>query len=275
MTHAGPDAKEFLLTGTSARYSSLVQNQPPYPLQSVDNALRLAQLLQTEGSLRLTDAAVRLNVAPSTAHRLLAMLVYRDFARQRSDRTYAPGRALRPLSPVDAPVPLLRDICAVPMRTLVDRVQESVHLMVLAGLDVRFIATVECRRVLGVGDRTGRSLPAHITSGGKAMLAALPRAQVDERYAEVPSAELAKLRRELAIVRRRGYALNHQQTETGLTAIGAAIHDHEGWPRAAVCIAMPTARFHRDRLTELVAALRDTTHTIDQLLVAAAQSEAS
>ena len=39
------------------RYSSSVQNVPPYPLQSVDNALRLAQLLQTEGSLRLTDAA--------------------------------------------------------------------------------------------------------------------------------------------------------------------------------------------------------------------------
>jgi IclR family transcriptional regulator, acetate operon repressor len=257
------------------RYSSRVQNVPPYPLQSVDNALRLAQLLQTEGSLRLTDAAARLNVAPSTAHRLLAMLVYRDFAHQRSDRTYAPGRALRPLAPADAPVPLLREVCVVPMQSLVDRVQESVHLMVLAGAEVRFIATVECRRVLGVGDRTGRTLPAHITSGGKAMLAALSRAQLDERHAEMPPAESARLRRELALVRRRGYALNHQQTETGLTAIGAAVHDREGCAQAAVCIAMPTARFHRDRLTELVAALRDTTHDIEAFLAVTAQTEAS
>ncbi len=86
---------------------------------------------------------------------------------------------------------------------------------------------------------------------------------------------VGELRRELALVRRRGYALNHQQTETGLTAIGAAVHDRRGVAQAAVCIAMPTARFHRDRLTELVAALHDTTHDIEELLAAAAQSEAS
>ena len=161
------------------------------------------------------------------------------------------------------------------MQALVDRVQESVHLMVLAGVDVRFITTVECRRVLGVGDRTGRTLPAHITSGGKAMLAALPRAQLDERYGDAPAAEMTKLRRELALVRRRGYAINHQQTEAGLTAIGAAVHDLVEQPRAAICIAMPTARFHRDRLAELVDALHDAIRTIEQLLSAAARSEAS
>jgi IclR family transcriptional regulator, acetate operon repressor len=61
-----------------------MQNQPPqkkpmYPIEAVDNALRLLQLLRDGGKLRLKEAAAELGVAPSTAHRLLAMLVYPEW----------------------------------------------------------------------------------------------------------------------------------------------------------------------------------------------------
>ena len=57
-----------------------MQNEPAYRLASVDHALQLALALRQDGPLRTVDAARRLGVAPSTAHRLLAMLVYRGFA---------------------------------------------------------------------------------------------------------------------------------------------------------------------------------------------------
>ena len=57
-----------------------VQKRPTYSIEAVDNALQLLQLLRDGGALRLKDAAEELGVAPSTAHRLLAMLVYRGFA---------------------------------------------------------------------------------------------------------------------------------------------------------------------------------------------------
>ena len=240
-----------------------MQNKPPYALNSVDHALQLAQILQAEGPLRLTDVAERLGVAPSTAHRLLAMLVYRDFAQKNDDRTYRSGLALRPLAPTDAPIPLLRDISTPHMHSLVERVDESSNLVVLAGSDARFIVTIECHRVLRVGDRVGRFLPAHITSGGKAILAALTRDAVNERFPDTDDLDLAKLHRELAQVRRRGYAINNQQTETGLTAIGIAIRDAAAVPCAAVCLAMPTARYNRDRLPEQIEALHDTAVRIE------------
>ena len=59
-----------------------MKNRPPYAIASVDSALLLATLLQHEGPMRVTDAAERLGVSASTAHRLLGMLVYRDFAEQ-------------------------------------------------------------------------------------------------------------------------------------------------------------------------------------------------
>src|SRR2546430_14062001 len=71
-----------------------MKNKPPYPLQSVDHALQLLQILRDNGSLRVSEAAQELGTARSTAHRLLAMLVYRDFAVQDEARNYLPGPAL-------------------------------------------------------------------------------------------------------------------------------------------------------------------------------------
>ena len=203
-------------------------------------------------------------VAVSTAHRLLQTLAYRDFARQSADRTYVAGPALRALPTRIAPIPILRDAASGVMAGLVDATEESVHLMVLAGAEVHFIATVECRRVLAVGDRTGKSLPAELTSGGKAMLAALPREDIDELYRDLPPDELVRLRRRLAAVRRQGYALNSGQTERGLTAIGVGIDGSRTAIRAALCISMPTARFSRDRLPALVDALRSAAEDVER-----------
>jgi DNA-binding IclR family transcriptional regulator len=71
-----------------------VKNKPPYAIESVDNALRILQVLRDSGQARVSDVAAELGIARSTAHRLLAMLVYRDFAIQAADRSYRPGPAL-------------------------------------------------------------------------------------------------------------------------------------------------------------------------------------
>ena len=70
------------------------KSPPPYTITSVDNALRIAAMLQMEGALTVSEVAARLGVARSTAHRLLAMLVYRDFAEQDESRSYRAGPVL-------------------------------------------------------------------------------------------------------------------------------------------------------------------------------------
>lgn len=238
-----------------------MRNKPAYAIDSVDHALLLATLLQQEGPLGVAEAAERLGVSRSTAHRLLAMLVYRDFAEQGPDRRYRAGSVLRPAGPVDVPVALLRRVAAPRLRELVDRVGETANLVVRAGTEVRFLLSVQCDQVLRVGDRAGRVLPAHLTSGGKALLAALPAAEVTELYggSEVPP---ARLRRELNLVRRRGFAVNDQLTETGLTAVGMVVPVSSGVPAAGLSVAMPSARFDRDLLPTWVGALSATATAI-------------
>jgi IclR family transcriptional regulator, acetate operon repressor len=231
-----------------------MRNRPTYPLQSVDSALRLAQMLQTNGPMRLSDVACELDVGVSTAHRLLSALVYRGFAEQLPDRRYGPGRSLRPVASLDSSVTELRDRSHAAMAELVETVGESANLVVLAGLDVQFVATVECARVLRVGDRAGQRLPAHLTSGGKAILARLPDAEL-MRFAGLDPVALERLHGEIDVARRDGYASNHQDTERGLTAIGVALDPLPGPISAAICLALPTVRFRRSSIPNYLAAL--------------------
>lgn len=246
-----------------------MKNKPPYAIASVDSALLLATLLQQEGPMRVTDAADRLGVSVSTAHRLLGMLVYRDFAEQLTDRRYGPGPLIQGGGLPQAPVARLREVALGHLRRLVDELGETANLMVLAGADVRFVATVECDHVLRVGDRTGRTLPAHLSSGGKALLAAAPAEVVAAALAGLDEAATARVRRELRTVRRRGYAVNDQETETGLTAVGVAVPAGAGTPPAAISLAMPSARYAPDRLPAWGAAVTAAAAAIaDGLIVA-------
>jgi IclR family transcriptional regulator, acetate operon repressor len=235
-----------------------MKNKPVYSIESVDHALRLAVLLAQEGPFGVSEAAERIGVARSTAHRLLAMLVYRDFAAQDADRRYTAGPVLRSLSRAE-PVTQLRAVALAHLRALVDRTGETANLMVPLGNQVQFLATVECRHVLRVGDREGRLLPAHLASGGRALLARLGSAEVEARYAG-GDVDLKALHNVLRQTRRQGFAINNQATETGVTAIGYALDG----PLAALSIAMPTARYTRSQLTEHVAALRDAAHAIER-----------
>lgn len=233
-----------------------MKNEPVYRIDSVDHALRLAVLLQHEGPLRVFEAADRLGVARSTAHRLLSMLVYRDFAWQDEDRRYHVGEVMRRPPPTE-PAAELRRVALPAMRALVERTGETVNLMVRTGDRVRFVATVECDQLLRVGDREGRVLPAHLASGGLVLLATLPAEQLAEVYAtpEAVDVDLPVLARTLARVRRQGFGVNNQRTERGVSAVGHAVRREDGETVAALSLSMPTVRYSRRELPAWVAAL--------------------
>ncbi|MGI5289047.1 IclR family transcriptional regulator [Nonomuraea polychroma] len=248
-----------------------MKNPPNYFVRSVDHALQLAVMLQVEGPFGVGEAAQRLGVAPSTAHRLLAMLVYRDFAIRREDHQYAAGPVLSLGGSSQSRTALLRSVAMPHLAGLVERAQESANLQILSGDHVRFIGSVECTQALRVGNREGMVFPAHLASGGKVMLADLPPERLDALYSEAKWADrlderpnLAALRRELRNVRERGFAINAGKTESGVTAIGRAVRGADGRAHAAVSVSMPSSRFSRERLPDLVSALTLTAHDIEE-----------
>ena len=243
-----------------------MKNKPPYAIESVDNALRILQALRDSGQVRVSEAAAELGIARSTAHRLLAMLVYRDFAVQAEDRSYLPGPALSAGPLPGEPAQRLRQLMRPHMEALCDQVAETVNLVVRLGTQARFLHTVESPQVLRVGDRQGTVLPAWKTSGGKALLAELPDAQLtallrgaNGRPPEgMTAAERRALVSELRLVRDQGYAENIEESESGLSAIGVCLRDNAGDAVAALSVSAPSVRYTPDRSRFFLSELRAT-----------------
>jgi DNA-binding IclR family transcriptional regulator len=247
-----------------------VQKTAGYPLDSVDHALRLLLLLRTKGELGVTEAAKSLGVAKSTAHRLLSALRYQDFAVQDAQRMYRPGPELTELRRASRLTTLRRSI-EPQLQYLSDASGETSHLMTLAGNCARFVCGVEGRTLGALSLRVGLLLPAHTTSGGKALLAEIPTAALRSLYprglplTRPPAiSDVAELRHELLVVRRRGYATNIDESCQGVTAVGRCIHDESGRAVGAIAIAFPSSRGSRQRLTEFAGLLAEAVADVER-----------
>ncbi|MGC9670730.1 IclR family transcriptional regulator [Planosporangium sp. 12N6] len=224
-----------------------IKKPPPYAVTSVDHALRLATMLQLEGALTVTRAAERLGVARSTAHRLLAMLVYRDFAVQGEDRIYRAGPVLELAAHSRSATSRLREVALPHLARLARAVEESVNLAVRTGSTTRFVASVESSQALRVGSREGMVFSAQQTTAGMLLLAELPYDDVVALLGdEAPS------RGELGKIRRQGFAVNQGRSERGVVAVGVPVRDPDGTALAGVSVSLPSGRYERERLPWLV-----------------------
>lgn len=252
-----------------------LKNPPPYAIASVDHALRIAAMLQLEGELTVSEAAERLGVARSTAHRLLAMLVYRDFAVQDADRIYRAGPVLELASHSRSATSRLRAAALPHLRQVVDVLDESANVTIRTTDTVRFIASVESGQSLRVSSREGMVFPAHRTTAGLLLLAELSDDELEEvyapqRFADRPAdrPDLAALRSEFPKIRRNAFAVNDGLSERGVVAVGVPVHDTNAVAFAGISVSMPSVRYDRTQLPSLVAILRRAAGRIEADLAA-------
>ncbi|WP_052460713.1 IclR family transcriptional regulator [Microbacterium gorillae] len=227
----------------------MTRNSAPR-VESVHRALVLLKALIGEPSVGVTEAAAALGVNASTAQRLLATLVADGFAVQGPDRRYAVGPALRNPS-LATPIPSLIDRMRPALEALFERTGETVHLATLVGTRINHLDGIEAtNHYLKFGSRVGVLLPAHLTSGGKALLADLTDEEIRARYAMANSAtadpypdlDVPALLEQLEDVRETRIAWNFGQSEPGVAALSIAVSEPDGTP-AALSIALPTARY--------------------------------
>lgn len=128
---------------------------------------------------------------------------------------------------------------------LADQTEQSVHLAVLHGRDVLYIVEERATGRQPLVTDVGVRLPAHLTASGRAILAALPAAQVRALYPDasafvdrhgVGPRSLSALRTLLVETRQRGYATEYGEITPGLRSVAAPVLDHNSHPVAVVAV---------------------------------------
>jgi IclR family acetate operon transcriptional repressor len=248
--------------GVKARRSPASAKSDRHSIQSVDRALYLLETIaEAGGEATLTDLATRTGLNISTCHHLLATLVKRGFAAKvQGRRLYALGPRILYLSHACLQVDLPRR--ALPYLETVNRVTgETVHLAGLHGDSVVTLAVREARHAVRVDTgKIGKLEAPHATSVGKAIMAWLPEDEIRrivahgmKRFTDNTITELPAFIEALRIVRRNGYALDHEEFLPGVICIGAAIRDQAGTVIGAISASTPTMRASEEH----VALMRD------------------
>lgn len=232
-------------------------------LSSVRNAARLlCAFTPADRDLGVSELAARLGLAKSTVHRILTTLAAEGLIeRDASTGRYRLGLRLYELGAIVADHLDLHEVVAGPIDDLRNRTGETVHVAILDGAEVVYIARRESPHTLRLFSRVGHRNHAHCTSTGKVLLAFLSEAEraaiLDGRplVAHTPYTitDRARLDEELELIRRRGWAENVNESEVGVTSVAAPIRDATGRVVAAISVAGPGPRLSRDTLRRFAA----------------------
>lgn len=247
-----------------------MRNDTPGTLSSVDNALRVLELLSSRPSLRVIEVAEHLDVARSTAHRILTSLLARGFVVQDAHKIYRAGPAIERFRQGAASRPrVTKELLHPHLEKLAAAVGETCHIAVLEGSSTRFVDSVESFHALRVGNRTGMLLPADKTAIGVVLLAELPLVTLRSIYPRGLTGDsreakqtLQTLERKIRAVRRTGYATNVGESDAGISAVGMCLRDPSGRAFAGIAVAVPTPRFDRQAVGDLVDAISETAEAI-------------
>ena len=152
-------------------------------LSSVRNAARVLRAFShADQEMGVTELSRRLGLGKSTTHRLVATLeAERLLEQDPATGKYRLGLALYELGTTVTEHVDLHQASLPVLTTLRHRTGEMVHVAVLDGLEAVYVERLESPYMLPVFRRVGHRLPAHWTSSGKVLLAALPRAELERR----------------------------------------------------------------------------------------------
>ena len=242
---------------------------------AADQTLRILGLLAgSRGPLAASMIATQLGLPRSTVYHLLATLQEHGFVMHLpEERRYGLGIAAIELSSAYARQEPLARIGRPLLAQLVDRLGVSGHLAVPHGRDVLYVIEERAPGSPPLVTDVDVRLPMQLTASGRAILAALPRAQVralfPDRGAFVHRHEdpdgidrYSRLRAVLDETRTRGYAVERGSVTAGLASIGSPVLDHRDWPVAAIAVTFPEGDVPEERRDALAGAVRRAAATL-------------
>lgn len=241
-------------------------------IQVIDRATRLLDALANEAEpITLKALSANTGLHPSTAHRILNDLVVARYVERVDSGTYQLGMRLLELGSLVRGRLNVREAAVESMQNLHKLTGQTVNLSIQQGDEIVYVDRAWSERSgMQVVRAIGGRAPLHLTSTGKLFLCASDARQVRAYATRTGLAgntknsitSLDHLERELAFVRRHGYARDNEELELGVRCIAAGIYDDAGRLVAGLSISAPAERLQDSWVQQLV----ETARTISEAL---------
>jgi len=214
----------------------------------------LDALARSNEPVNLKRLANSTSLHPSTAHRILNMLVEFRMVDRVEPGTYRLGIRLLELGNLVKSRINLRQEALPFMQRLHQDLHETVNLSVRQGDEMVYIERLlSDRNAMRIEHLIGQSAPLHITAAGKIFLVEDGTDKCRDYatrtglpvFTKNTIRDLGTLTKELERVRKLGYAFDNEEAEKGMSCIGAGIHDDEGRLVAGLSLSAPSNRIDK------------------------------
>ena len=212
------------------------------------------------GSYSIQALSLDLNLPKPTIHRILSTLRHFGFVTQDEvSKEYRLGFRLVELGQTVLDHIDLRKVAEPFLTQLANRVQETVHLVILDQGEIVYLDKVQKvsdQKSLGMISRIGMRNYAHSCAVGKVLLAFLSDSERGEiiaqkglpRMTKNTIVNLDRLNKHLADVRAQGYAVDDEENEEGIRCVAAPVRNDRCKVIAAISISGPSVRMPRKRI---------------------------
>ena len=237
-------------TGQSATIKSLAKPRGGLAARTV----RLLQCVaELEEEFTVTALARRLELAPSTVHRLLQSLMGTGMIERSGTDSYRPGRELLRMASLLARRFDVHAVARPVLRELWRDWQETCCLCLYesVGRTARVVETLASVHPLQFVIEPGSTLSLAWGSLGRSILAFLPDEEVKIVLGRAQRGPLSGLKppprsellRELRNIQRRGYACYEDRATLNIAGVAAPVFSGAGTVLGCIGVTMPASRF--------------------------------
>jgi len=224
----------------------------------------LRTLAENNHNLTLSDIAAKLGLAPSTTHRLVALLASEGLiARNPATKTYYCAAEFVRIASLVKHTSSITDLAQPLLDHLVGRFNETTLLCLYLEKQRRYtiVSVLHGTELLRYDVKENIPLEMAWGATARSILAYLPPPDVDAILSGASAAATGEradpetIKAELAAIRRRGYAITFGQRVPGSIGIGAPVFEATGNVVGSLCLTIPRERFSSERESEYGKAL--------------------
>jgi len=242
------------------RPRSLPADQPGNTVQALERGLMLLLALAKQGSATLSDLALRIDMPPSSAHRVLATLQKHGFVDfDEVKQEWAIGIEVFNIGSSYLGRTNLVEAAQKVMRPLMRETGETANLAIPDGGDVVFISQIETANPIRAFFSPGTRSHMHASGTGKALLADLSAQELEKilhnkglpEFTPKTLTTAEALFADLEEIRKRGWSFDDEERYAGMRCVAAAIYNSFGQAIAGVSVSGPAVRFEEATVSEL------------------------